>query len=276
MVGYHPIDVDGDELEHSQHTPKCAGGPGSWVHPKDSMKSNDVSQFSTQYGEALRTYLDPEGPGADLRLALDVGALAVDAGLETLDVAKIHDIAMMEFVPAEVPISVRADFRLRASVFFTEAITPIERTHRSAVEAEQQIAQASDTLAQSSVELADSQHELQNGITLREAAEAALQSSRDTFETLLKESRLLEVYLREVTRESLTGQEEERRRVSRQLHDDISQAILGIHVRLLVLKKEIGSNHEGLSREIIIAQGLLEESVESINRLTREFSAPND
>ena len=180
------------------------------------------------------------------------------------------------FVPADVPISVRADFRLRASVFFTEAITPIERTHRSAVEAEQQIAQASDTLAQSSVELADSQHELQNGITLREAAEAALQSSRDTFETLLKESRLLEVHLREVTRESLAGQEEERWRVSRQLHDDISQAILGIHVRLLVLKGEVETNHEGLSKEILITQGLLEESVESINRLIREFSIPNE
>ena len=240
------------------------------------MNSNDASQFSAQYCEALRTYLDPEGSGADLQNALHMGALAVDCGLDTLDVAKVHDIAMNELVPAEVPISVRSDFRLRASVFFTEAITPVESTHRGALDVEQQISLASNTLAHSSAELEASQRELQKGITMREAAEADLQSSRDTFETLLEESRLLEGHLRDITRESLTGQEEERRRVSRQLYDEISQTILGIHVRLLVLKKEVGTTHEGLSKEILITQGLLEESVKSINRLIREFNDPHE
>lgn len=235
------------------------------------MDPRDVSHISHQYHEALRAYVDPVALGIDLQPALQLGTLAVDAGLDTLDMARIHDLAMKQIVPAEVA----ADQRLRASAFFAEAITPIESTHRSAQEAKQKIERLSDTLALSNVELAEIQQALREGISMREGSEAALKISRDTFEILLKESRMIEVHLRGIAHQSLTGQEEERRRLSLQLHDEISQTVLGIHVRLHVLKKEIAANQEGLSREIVITQGLLEESVQSINRLILKFCPPH-
>lgn len=234
------------------------------------MVQHDVSHISHQYQKALRAYVDPVSPDVDLQPALHLGALAVDEGLDTLDMAKIHDLAMKEIAPAEVT----SYHRLRASAFFAEAITPIESTTRSAQEANQKIVRLSDTLALNSAELADTQSALQKGISMREDSEAALKSSQDTFETLLQESRILEAHLRDIAHRSLSGQEEERRRISHHLHDEISQTILGIHVRLLVLKKEVAANHDDLSKEILITQGLLEKSVESINRLIQTFSFP--
>jgi hypothetical protein len=143
------------------------------------MKSNDVSHISHQYHEALRAYVDPVALGMDLQPALQLGTLAVDAGLDTLDMARIHDLAMNGDRPCG---GRRRSLRLRASAFFAEAITPIESTHRSAQEAKQKIERLSDTLALSSVELAEIQMALRDGISMREGSEAALKSSRDTFE----------------------------------------------------------------------------------------------
>lgn len=223
-----------------------------------------------RYLEALRTYLE-ENPQASLQVAHGLGVQAADMGLETLDMAKMHESAIATLaVPGSCPT--RDDMNRRAETFFTEAILPIEKTHSAALADNKELLQVVSALDQRTLELASSNRELQEGITERKTAEAALKTSAEHSAELLRESRLLEAQLQDIARKILSANEEERKKMSHQLQDEIAQTLLGIHVRMIALKKEAADNHAGLSEEIAITQLLVEESVTTIHRLTREFA----
>ena len=112
------------------------------------------------------------------------------------------------------------------------------------------------------------------GITERLSAKAALENSERVSSQLLQETRLLEHQLKDMTRQILAADEAERTKMSLQLHDEIGQSLLGIHVRLLTLKAAVAAKHEGLNQEIAITQRLLEESVKTINQFAHEFGIP--
>ena len=61
----------------------------------------------------------------------------------------------------------------------------------------------------------------------------------------MKESWRLQKHLRHLTHQILSAQEEKRKKISRELQDEIAQTLLGINVRLLTLKKEAGRQHQG-------------------------------
>lgn len=227
--------------------------------------------MSGQYVAALHEHLDRGDLCADLLHAHEIGRLAVSQGLETLDLAKIHDGALKALVPPDSSHETRDEICTRAAAFFTEAITPIEDTHQAAQEGRLQLDKLNETLDRSTLDLADSKRELQEGITGRKSAEAALKSVAEHPVELLKESRLLEEHLQEIAREILAANEEERKRMSIQLQDEIAQTLLGIHVRLLALKKEATDNRAGFSEEIAATQRLVEQSLKTINRVAREF-----
>ena len=86
----------------------------------------ELNILSRRYGAALRKYLS-QGPQANLNLARSLGRKSVDLGLETLDIAKIHERAL-----ATLPQASRDGTLKRAEIFFAEAVTPIEKTHEAA------------------------------------------------------------------------------------------------------------------------------------------------
>ena len=53
----------------------------------------------------------------------------------------------------------------------------------------------------------------------------------------LKESLQLQQHLRQLTHQVLVAQEAEREKISQKLRDEIAQTLLGINVRLLLLKQ---------------------------------------
>ena len=53
-----------------------------------------------------------------------------------------------------------------------------------------------------------------------------------------------------MTRRLLSANEAERELMSLHLRDDIAQVMLGIHVRLLALKKAVSISHEDLAEKI--------------------------
>lgn len=234
-----------------------------------------LSQLSAHYLAALRTHLE-QGHQASLLPAHALGTEAVHTGLETLDLGKVHHQALAALILPDCPPSTRDEMTLRAEAFFTEALVPIEKTHRFARESDADLQQLHEHLGQRTLDLADSHRHLQQGITERITAAAALEENERSSTQLLLESRQLEQQLKEMTRKIISADEVERKKMSLQLHDDIGQSLLGIHMRLLSLKKQMAARHEGITQEIATTQQLVEAAVKTINHFAHEFGIPHE
>src|ERR1043166_7280926 len=230
-----------------------------------------LTRLSRGYATALHKHLK-QGPRASLQPARGLGREGVALDLETLDVARIHEAALASLEAT----SGRDGFIKRAEIFFAEAITPIEKTHRAALKANAHLNQLNKTLGRRTVDLAASNRFLKQGIAQRKAVEQALKKSAGHYARLVKESRRLQKHLRHLTHQILSAQEAERKKISRELHDEVAQTLLGINVRLLTLKKEATVNTEDLNKEIASTQRLVGKSVKTMSRFAREFGNHHD
>jgi signal transduction histidine kinase len=229
------------------------------------MKSK-LRALSGRYLAALRRHLK-HSPRASLEPARGLGRQAVAGGLETLDVARIHQRAL-----AALEASGSRDGLLgRADIFFTETIGPIEERHRAALEASARLKRLNQTLGQRTADLAISQRSLKQGIARRKAVEVALKKSAAHYKTLLAESLALQEHLQHLVHQILSVQEDKRREISHELRDEIAQTLCGINVRLLTVTKAAGRNAQGLKKEIVNTQRLVDKSVNSIKRFAREL-----
>ncbi len=227
-------------------------------------------KFSKRYQAGLRDYLKQRSD-AHLRRARGMGQQALAAGLQTLDMAKLHEqILVTQVLPGQPP-GKRAALIKQAGGFFTEAITPLEITQRSARDAAVHLNKIVEMLSQRTVELASTNLELEQEIAQRKAVEAALKKSEHHYSKLLEESERLQEQLRQLSRQILLAQEDERKRISRELHDVIAQTLTGINVRLAALKKEAGLNTKNLDRDIARTQRLVEKSVNIVHEFAREL-----
>ena len=226
-----------------------------------------ITALSHRYASALRKHLK-QGPKASLQPARGLGRQAVNLGLETLDVARIHERAL-----AAVEASSSRDGVIeRAEIFFAEAITPIEKTHSAALEANARLRQANKALDRRTVDLTASNRSLKQSIARRTTVEGNLKKSQGHSKRLLKESHRLQKHLRDLTQQILMAQEDKRKKLSHDLQDEIAQTLLGINVRLLTLKKEAAVNAEGFKKEIASTQRLADKAKQSIKRFAREIS----
>jgi len=159
----------------------------------------------------------------------------------------------------------------QAEQFFAEAITPIEETHHAVMEANVRLKQQVATLRQRTDELAASNRQLKKEITQRKAAENALKKSEAHHKLMLEQSRTMQEQLRHLSRQILLTQEEERKEISRELHDEIAQTLAGINVHLAALKVEASISAQGLSKKITNTQRLVERSVKIVHRFALEL-----
>jgi two-component system, NarL family, sensor histidine kinase DegS len=222
--------------------------------------------LSRQYATALRKHLK-QGPEASLEPAHGLGRQAVSLGLETLDVARIHAEALATMEAS----SSRDGIIERAGIFFSEAITPIERTHRAALKANALLTRVSRKLDRRVAALAIANRSLKRGVAQRQTAEKALQTSGGHSRKLLEESRHLQRRLRQLTRRILAAQEVNRKKISHELQDEIAQTLLGINVRLLSLRQGTGAGTQVLEKEIASTRRLVDKSMRRIKRFAREF-----
>jgi len=222
--------------------------------------------LSERYANALRTHLKA-GVRASLRPALAIGHQAVALGLETLQLARMHEGAVAGLGPAHT----KRHSMKNAESFFTEALTPIVETHRAARQIRLDLDRLTEALDERTAELAATNRQLQRGIVRRKAVEAALKKSGVHYSKLLKDSLLLQTGLRQLTHQVMAAQEEERKKMSRGLQDEIAQTLLGVNARLLSLKREARLNTQGLKNEIASTQRLVIKSTKSVRRVAREF-----
>ena len=229
------------------------------------MRQNLIS-LSQRYVTALRKQLK-QGPQASLQPALGLGRAAVALGLGTLDLARIHEQALATLELSKT----KNGFTKLAGVFFTEANIPIEETHLAARQPRVQLSQLMTELGRRTEELAVSNRQLERGVVRRKVMEDAAEKRGKHHQKCLEESLELQKRLRQLTHQVMAAQEDERKKISRELQDEIAQMLLGINVRLLSLKKEARSNSKGLKNEIASTQRLVVKSARSVRQAGRKI-----
>jgi signal transduction histidine kinase len=227
-----------------------------------------LTGLSRRYAAALGKHLK-QGPQASLSPALALGRRAVALGLKTLEMARIHEDALVTLELSNI----KNGFTKLAGIFFAEANTPIEETHRAARQDKARLSRLKETLDQRTEELAVSNRQLQRGVLRRKAMEDAFERTGRHHNKCLEESLQLQKRLRLLTHRVLASQEDDRKSISRELQDEIAQTLLGINVRLLSLKQEARLNTKGLKNEISSTRRLVVKSAKTVRRVAREFGS---
>jgi len=91
---------------------------------------------------------------------------------------------------------------------------------------------------------------------------------------LLKEAIHMQEHLRHLSRRVLSAQEEERKVISRELHDEIGQILTGVTVRLAALKRDAAVSTRGLEKRLAGTQRLLEKTMRIVHGFARELRPP--
>jgi len=94
----------------------------------------------------------------------------------------------------------------------------------------------------------------------------------DTLDQSLVEARQYQVRLRQMSSQVLTAQEEERKRIARELHDDTAQALTSVLVRLRLLERWAGE--ERLRAGLTELRDLTGQTLEGVRRMAIDLRPP--
>ena len=226
--------------------------------------------WSRHYQAALRNHLNADDRES-LEAVRELGSETLAAGLPMLELAKLHErFLIAELLPGH-PAGKRAALTKRAGKFFAASVVPGGKTPVRGAEGSTPGEQTVEMLSRRTVDLAASNLALSAEIIRRESVEAALKEKERGYARVLKESAAMHDQMRQLSRQILSAQENERKEISRELHDMVGQTLTGINIHLAALKAAATLDTESLARNIAETQSLVEHSVDLVHRFAREL-----
>lgn len=225
------------------------------------------SILEKRYLAALRLHLDADN-SADRRRARALGKKMLAHGFCPLELAALHHRAMMALPDST---QARPAMMKAAGFFFADVLVPLGSGQRPVREATRQLLQRNRMLERHTAALRRSNRKHELEIARRKAGEVKIEQARRRYRSLFLESQIMQHKLRRLTRQIIAAQEEERKRISRELHDEVVQTLVGINVELAALGHGVFGNTQILKQKIARTQRLVAHSVSAVHRFAREL-----
>lgn len=108
-------------------------------------------------------------------------------------------------------------------------------------------------------------------ITERKRTEEAVQQSEEHYRELFHQAFQMQEKLRRLSDRVLEIQEQERTRISRDLHDEIGQALTAINVNLASVRQALPNPPPKVAQRIADALQILEQTMVTVHRFSREL-----
>lgn len=227
-------------------------------------------ELAQRYLSALRIQLETRRPGG-VAEARAFGQEAMAAGFDTLELARMHERALIALAPDYDFAKTRNGLHRRTGRFFTEMLVPLEKGHRATRESLKQVKQRAETLRLHTAELARSNRALKREVARRITGEKALRLGQERYQRLLAQSQVIQEKQRNLAHQILSAQENERREISRELHDEVVQTLVGINVELAALGRAADVGTRALKAKIVSTQRLVEKSVNAVHQFARDL-----
>jgi signal transduction histidine kinase len=212
--------------------------------------------FTARYATALHRYLRC-ATELNLEDAYELGRKAINKGVGVLSMARIHQKALTDYGLHALSSDEHTQAWKESEVFLLEALSPFEATHRGFSEANLRLQELIKVFEKRNLELARINNELKIEVNERKKTEQALRENENR--------------LRDLSDKILHIQEEERTRISRELHDDVGQALTAINVNLTLHRNNLGAPMEVLRAKVGETQSLVERAMEKMHRFAHEL-----
>jgi signal transduction histidine kinase len=200
-----------------------------------------------------------------------LGCELLASGFNSLDVAKMHGQSLHALLQSPEFANARHGPIGRIGKFFAAALVPFERLHRTTQASQKQLQQRAATLRLQQAALAKANRRLTREVKRRQAGEDAVKKSLEHAHRLFVQSQLMQRQLRHLTRHMLSGQEDERRKLSRNLHDKVAQMLMAINVELSALDRAPSTGARARRARITLSRRLVEKALVAVHQLAHEL-----
>lgn len=211
-----------------------------------SASTDHTMNFNQRYQAALQSHLsEPTIIESSSVAAHLLGQEAAQSGMDVLHLVRTHEQAMIRLTIDQPDTAPPLPFKLMpGGSFLLDSLAALEES----------VANTSTSAL---------------GVLME--SERRLKAEVSKYDQLLTDSRQLEEQARLLAHQILLAQEEERREISRELHDEVAQILAGINVRLAALRESGVINFQNFETGIQLTQQMIEESMNVVHRYARKL-----
>lgn len=232
--------------------------------------NNARSLLAARYQEALRAHLG-RTLVEPVVTARSLGHSALLQSMSTLDLAIMHERAMVDLAGYFKSDKARNRALKKACGFFALTLVPIEKHQSDTQKRNRRLREHNMLLDLHAKELSASNRKMQREIVLRQKAERVVIDGKEKYRMLFLQSVALQKQLRQLTVKIISAQEDERKQISRELHDQVVQTLVGINVELSALGRGASFDLRALKSKIARTQRIVENSVREVHRFARDL-----